>query len=293
MSNIAWLNREAYPFESHYLDLEMGRLHYVDEGEGEPIVMVHGNPTWSYLYRNLIKKFSGEYRCVAMDHIGFGLSDKPTEGEDTPWSYLPVEQGRNLASLMEALDLTDITLVVQDWGGPIGLSYAIAHPERVKRLIIMNTWMWPVDDDWYYVFFSRFTGGAIGRFLIRRYNFFARVIMPLSYGDRKKLTKEVHRHYLKPLEKPEERKGCWVLPAEIVGSTPWLDELWSQRGRLADKPKLIVWGMKDIAFREKELNTWVEAFPDAEVVRLENVGHYIQDEGSEALGQAVARFLNS
>lgn len=286
MNNVAWLDRDAYPFTSRYFDLDAGRMHYVDEGEGEPVVMVHGNPTWSYLYRQLIKSLSPDYRCIAMDHLGFGLSDKPTD-----WTYLPQEQARNVADLITALGLKEINLVVQDWGGPIGLSYALHHPENVKRLLIMNTWMWPVDRDWYYIAFSKFTGGAIGRFLIKRFNFFARVIMRQSFGDKRKLTRSIHQHYLKPLSAPEERKGCWVLPGEILRATPWLDELWSQRAALTGKPTLIVWGMKDIAFREKELNVWIEAFPDAKVVKLNDVGHFVQEEGVQALERAAKQLL--
>jgi haloalkane dehalogenase len=155
----------------------------------------------------------------------------------------------------------------------------------------MNTWMWPVDDDWYYVAFSKFTGGPIGRFLIKRFNFFARVVMRQSYGNKAKLTEHVHHHYLKPLEMPQERKGCWVLPGEILGSTAWLSDLWARRSLLTDKPKLIVWGMKDIAFRERELNTWSDAFMDAKVVRLDGVGHYVQEEAASELSRAVRRFL--
>ena len=287
MNDYSWIDREASPFESHCLDLEMGRMHYVDEGNGEPLVMVHGNPTWSFLYRHLIKQLAPKYRCVAPDQIGFGLSDKPTD-----WTYSPAEHAQNLTALIERLDLEDITLVVQDWGGPISLSYAMDQPENVKRLVIMNTWMWPVDRDWYYVAFSRFTGGSLGRYLIRRFNFFARVIMPQSYGSRSRLTEEIHQHYLKPLEVQAERKGCWVFPGQILGATDWLRELWARRGVLEAKPKLIVWGMKDIAFREKELNTWTNTFPDAHAVRLANVGHYVQEEAVDELGPAVGRFLN-
>ena len=170
MSNTNWIDREEYPFESHYFDVPAGSLHYVDEGCGQPIVMVHGNPTWSYLYRHLIKRLRSEYRCLAPDHLGFGLSDKPKD-----WSYLPADHATNLTALIEELGLKNITLVVQDWGGPIGLSYAVDHPENVARIIIMNTWAWPVNRDWYYIAFSGFVGGPIGRMLIRRYNFFAKV----------------------------------------------------------------------------------------------------------------------
>lgn len=281
-----WIDRAEYPFPSRFLDLKMGRLHYVDEGSGAPVVLVHGNPTWSFLYRHLIRRLASRYRCIAPDHIGFGLSAKPAR-----WTYRPEDHARNLAALIEALGLKDVTLVVQDWGGPIGLSYAVAHPENMARLVIMNTWMWPVDDDRYYIAFSRMMGGAIGRFLIRRLNLFARTVMKHSYGDRRRLTPPVHRHYLEALGGPEERVGCATLPGRILGSTPWLEELWAGRRALAARQALIVWGMKDIAFREKELNRWVEALPQAEVIRLPGVGHFVQDEAPEELGRAVERFL--
>ncbi len=283
-----WLDRAAYPFTSRYLELDAGRMHFVDEGSGSPIVMVHGNPTWSFLYRHLIARLSPEYRCVAPDHLGFGLSDKPGD-----WTYRPEDHARNLAALVERLELSDVTLVVQDWGGPIGLSYAVEHPENVARLVVMNTWMWPVDDDRYYRAFSRFVGGPLGRFLIRRFNFFARVVMPRSYGDRRQLTKQIHEQYLRPLRSPAERRACSILPGEILGSTRWLESLWDRKGALQDKPALIVWGMEDIAFREKELDRWTSTLPHAETVRLPGVGHYVQEEAPEELGSAVARFLSS
>lgn len=286
MNEHTWLDRQEYPFPSHYLPLEMGRLHYVDEGQGAPIVMVHGNPAWSFLYRHLIKGLSPRHRCIAPDHIGFGLSDKPHD-----WSYLPREHARNLHALIEHLELRDITLAVQDWGGPIGLSYAVERPQNVKSLIIMNTWMWPVDDDWYYRAFSGFMGGPIGRWLIKRFNFFVNGVMRMASGDRSKLSGAVHRHYVQPLADPADRKGCWVMPREIMGSTPWLGELWAQRAKITGKSALILWGVKDIAFREKELRTWQQLFTGAQIHRLEGVGHFVQEEyGPEAV-PLIAEFL--
>ena len=286
MTNTDWINRQEYPFESHTFDVPAGRLHYVDEGSGPPIVMVHGNPTWSYLYRHLIKRLRSEYRCVALDHLGFGLSDKPQD-----WSYLPADHAANLTTLIEGLGLRNITLVVQDWGGPIGLSYAVAHPENVARLIIMNTWAWPVNRDPYYIAFSGFVGGPIGRLLIRRYNFFAKTIMRQAFGDKRKLTAAAHEQYLAALATPEDRKGCYVFPRQIIGSTPWLGRLWDNIATLKGKPKLIVWGMKDIAFREKELKRWEATCPEARVVRLGSVGHFVQEEAPDELAGATVHFL--
>jgi haloalkane dehalogenase len=131
-----WLNRNDYPFTSRYFDAPAGRMHYLDEGSGDPILFVHGNPVWSFVYRHLIKSLCGSYRCIAPDHLGFGLSDKPAH-----WSYLPEEHAKNLELLLESLNLERITLVINDWGGPIGISYAIRHPERVRNLVITNSWL--------------------------------------------------------------------------------------------------------------------------------------------------------
>jgi haloalkane dehalogenase len=261
-------------------------MHYVDEGKGNPIVFVHGNPAWSFLFRKLISSLSRKYRCIAPDHIGFGLSDKPSH-----WSYLPVEHARNMERLLEHLKLKNMTLVVNDWGGPIGLSYAISHPEKIDNIILTNTWLWPVSREWYYVVFSSFMGGVVGRWLIRKFNFFAKSLVKMSFGDKSRLTPEIHRHYLNPLGKERDRKGCWVFPQEIIGSTPWLKTLWSKREVLKNKRVLIVWGMKDIAFREKELTKWMQAFPDANTIRFPDAGHFVAEEKGDGFAVTIENFL--
>jgi len=264
----------------------MGDMHYIDEGQGKPVVMVHGNPDWSFSYRHLVKKLSSNYRCVAADHIGFGLSDKPIN-----WSYLPKDHAENFGKLIDNLQLDDITLIVNDWGGPIGLSYAIAHPERVKNIVILNTWLWSTNDDWYYQVFSRFTGGPIGRFLIKNFNFFARTIVKSAYADKLRLTDDIHRHYLKPLENPRERKGNWVFPRQIIASGEWLGEQWSKIDTIQDKPALILWGMKDIAFREKELKRWTGTLTNCELHRFDDAGHYPHEEKSGHVCRILEDFL--
>lgn len=281
-----WIDREAYPFRSRYCDVAAGWLHYVDEGQGSPILMLHGNPTWSFLYRDLIKRLKSKYRCIAVDHLGFGLSDKPVD-----WSYLPQAHAENLAVLIDELELSNITLVAQDWGGPIGLSYAVKHPKKFARVILMNTWAWPVKDDFHFLAFSAFMGGPIGRLLIRRYNFFAKVLLRQGFGDKSRLGKAAHEHYLRPLRAPDDRKGCMVFPKQLVAATPWLEELWSDIGKLKDKPMLIVWGMKDIAFRKQELLRWQGTFAEARTVRLEKVGHFVPEEAPGELAEAVVSFL--
>ncbi len=283
-----WLDRDEYPFASHFFKTPAGNMHYVDEGAGMPIVFVHGNPSWSFEFRKLIKAFSLTNRCVAPDLIGFGLSDKPPG-----WSYLPEDQAKNLDLFLESLPLENITLVVGDWGGPIGLSYALNHPEKIRNIVITNTWLWSVRSDWYFQAFSKFTGGPLGIWLIKTRNFFADTIVRSAFGDKKKLTPKIHAHYLMPFSKPEERKGTWVFPGQIIGSSHWLQSLWEKREVLQKKRILIAWGMKDIAFRKKELTTWITAFPKAKVVQFEDAGHFVPEEKPDELIIEINNFIQA
>jgi len=277
-----WLDRKEYPFTSHYFQAPVGRMHYVDEGQGDPIVMVHGNPSWSFEFRKIISEMSKTNRCIAVDHIGFGLSDKPYE-----FDYLPIHQAENFELFMDSLNLENITLVFNDWGGPIGLAYAIKHPEKIKKLIILNTYLWSVENDPYFQKFSGLMGGALGRFLIKNINMFAKYFLPQVVGNKKAFTKSVHKHYYKHLATKKDRKGCYVFPREVVGSGKWLDSLWEQREKINSIPTTFVWGMKDMAFREKELNYWLANWNNPKVIRLEKVGHYPQEEAPDEVIKAL------
>jgi haloalkane dehalogenase len=281
-----WLDKNDYPFESNYFETDLGRIHYVDEGQGTPIVMTHGNPTWSYLYRNPIKELSKDYRCIAVDNLGFGLSDKPYNCD-----YEPRLHALNLEKLVEHLGLSDIMLMVHDWGGPIGLSYAYNHPDNVQKIIIANTWSWPVKGDKYYEGFSRFMGGPIGRFLIKNFNIFVHGVMKQATANKKVLTKEVMKHYSKPLAKSKDRKACWTFPKQIIESTAWLEGIWSKRDNIASHPILILWGGKDIAFRQQELEKWKSALNSYQLEFMPDTGHYVYEEQHAHLIPIIRRFF--
>lgn len=284
MSGRDWVDRNLYPFESKYVDVGAGRMHYVDEGNGPVLLMVHGTPTWSFLYRELIRDLSRDHRVIAPDHLGFGLSDHPQD-----FGYRPEDHARILEQFIEKLGLRDITLVVHDFGGPIGLSYAERHPDNVRALVLFNTWMWSVaGSDKERV--GRVLGGSFGRFLYTRFNLSPRVIVPGAYGDRRRLTKQVHRHYIDALDSPRKRVPAWILARELLGSGEWYDALWRQRDTLAQHPALFIWGMKDPAFG-KDLSRWKESFPAARVVELEDVGHFVQEEAPQQSTSAIRTFL--
>lgn len=276
-----WVDRREYPFEPRELDVEGGRLSYVDEGEGAPIVMVHGTPTWSFLYRHLIRELSPRYRCVAPDHLGFGLSDRPAD-----WSYRPEDQGRNLARLIETLGLKDITLAVHDYGGPIGLAYALDHPENVRRLVLFNTWMWSFAGDRRVAWPARILGGRLGRYLYEKRQFSVRVMLRHAVADRRRYTREVEQHYLQALD----GHATWIYARELLGSGAWFDSLWVRRDRIARIPTILIWGMKDPAFA-RYLPRWRQVFEQAEVVQLADCGHAPPEERAPESLLFLTRFL--
>jgi pimeloyl-ACP methyl ester carboxylesterase len=279
-----WLDVNEYPFRSRFLGTPHGDMHYVDEGSGEVILFLHGNPTWSFMYRSLIKGLSQRFRCVAPDHIGFGLSDKPFDV-----SYLPQFHAANLERFVEALGLKDITLVIHDWGGSIGMSYALDHPDNVKRLIVFNTWFWSVEGNKAAANFSRIVGGPIGRFACRYLNAFPRFVMPSAVGNKAKFGKLAHRHYIKPFPTSKSRKGTWVFPKAIIGQSDWLASLWAKRERLSAKPIQLLWGLKDPGFGKRELERWQGAFPRHETLVFPEVGHFVAEElGADAVDPVEA-----
>ncbi len=272
MSTPDWVDRTLYPFHSRWAETEHGRLHYVDEGEGPALLMVHGTPTWSFLFRHLIADLSRDHRVVAVDHLGFGLSDKPVEAP-----YRPEDHAGRLSALIDRLGLRDLTLVVHDFGGPIGLARALERPDEIRALVLFDTWMWslrgtPAERA------SRLFSTPVGRFLYRRLNLSPRVLMKAAFADKAKLTPEIHRHYLRPFPRASERQAPWALARDLIGSTDWYEELWSRRHRLADLPALLLWGMKDPFFGPGFLARWQEALPHAGVRPFPDAGHFVPEE---------------
>ena len=280
-----WLDRDLYPFAPYTFETEHGKMCYVDEGTGPPVVLVHGTPTWSFLWRGLIRALASTHRVIAPDHLGFGLSDKPPGAP-----YRPKDHATRLTALIEHLGLQDVTLVVHDFGGPIGLSYAIQHPENVRALVLYNTWLWSRADDPAMVRASHLLGGSLGKFLYTRFNLSPRVLLPTLFAERSKLTRAVHRHYLRPFPDVHNRYAPAVLAHELTGSSAWFEGLWNRRAVLADKPALLVWGEKDRAFGKQDLRQWQEALPKAETVLYAEAGHFVQEEVPDSSAH-VASFV--
>ena len=279
-----WVSDDMYPFESRWFAGAPGhRMHYVDEGEGEPIVFVHGNPAWSFEFRHAIRELRSEFRCVAPDHIGFGLSSRSTSRED----HHPESHARRFAALLDSLDLRGITLFMNDWGGPIGLDFARRHPDRVRRLIIANTWCWPVGDDIHFRMFSFLMSSWVGQYLVRHRNLFVNAVMPKAVGDRSILTPDIMAHYRNAQPSPAARHACAAFPGHIVGAGDWLHSVWADRAAFVDKPALLLWGLKDIAFRRKELERWKSVLTDFELHEFEDCGHFLAEKAPEGVVSAL------
>jgi pimeloyl-ACP methyl ester carboxylesterase len=282
-----WLDRGAYPFQSHFLGLPQGRMHYVDEGDGEPVVFVHGTPTWSFEFRSLIRAVRGFRRAIAPDHLGFGLSERPAR-----FAYTPEAHAEAFEAFVDGLGLERFALVVHDFGGPIALPVALKNPDRISQLVVMNSFMWPLDVDRDIAKNASFAGSELGRILYRHLNASLRLAMPNAFFDRQKLTPELHRQYLSVFPDGASRERVlWQLARSLLGSSGFYAQLWQRREALRTIPALLIWGMQDIAFTPHHLGRWQRALPQAHTLDIGNAGHWPHEEQPHLVAAAVRRFL--
>ncbi|MEO6708943.1 MAG: alpha/beta fold hydrolase [Planctomycetota bacterium] len=280
-----------YPFESHDLDLDGVRYHYLDEGprDGEPILFVHGNPTWSFHWRHAISALSDRYRCVAADHIGCGLSDKPGR-----YPYRLAQHIANLERLVLELDLQRITLVVHDWGGPIGLGFAQRHLERIARLVVLNTSVFTGSKAPWRIRVCRTPG--FGALAVRGLNAFAVSATVMALERRERITPAVRRGYLAPYDSFANRIATlrFVQDIPLSPSHPSYAELARIEAGLPilrAKPTCLIWGGLDWCFTPAHLARFQAAWPEAEVHLDERAGHYVLEDSRERVLQWIERFL--
>jgi haloalkane dehalogenase len=278
--HVTWIPTDLYPFESRFADVDGARVHYIDEGDGPPLLLLHGNPTWSFLYRDIVAGLRDRYRCIAVDYPGFGLSS-PAPG----YGFTPAEHAGVLEAFVDQLDLSGVTMMVQDWGGPIGFAVATRRPDRFTAFVIGNTWAWPKSDPGTQLF-SRMLGGPIGRRLIVNRNVFIERILPGGVR-RRTLSDTVMNAYRGPFPTPGSRRPIAVMPQQILASRPFLAEIEGRLGRLRDRPALITWPTKDVAFGERERRRWEQTFPDHRTVLLEGAGHYMQEDATPEIVSAI------
>ena len=275
-------DKALYPFESKWFDGAGPRVHYVDEGDGPAVVMFHGNPTWSFLYRNVIKQLRGQFRCVAVDYPGFGLSERPAG-----YGYTSVEHAQVIGKLVDHLELDRFIVIGQDWGGPIGMTVALERASRVAGLVFANTWYWPATGS--LVTFSVVMSSPPLQWLILKRNSFVNFIMPRSVA--KPMDPQVFKAYQDAQPSPAARRGVAEFPRQIRAARPMLERLATEAPKaFAGRPMELVWAMKDPAFGSPAvIARWQRDFPQANLTKLENANHYIQEDAPEEVAAAIQR----
>lgn len=275
-------SQELFPFTSRWFDSSVGAVHYIDEGSGPAILFCHGNPTWSFLYRNIIIRLRTSFRCIAVDYPGFGLSERPPG-----YGYTPQEHAAAVKELIESLNPGELIVMGQDWGGPICLSVAVSQPARIAGVILGNTSLLMSDRFANRIFSLVMSSRPLQSGIINRNLFVERAIpMATSRG----LTEQEMDHYRRVQPTPEMRRGVAEFPRQLRIARPWLEDLAEDvRVQLSAKRALLVWGMKDFAFPGRVfIPRWQRIFPDNEVVKIPRAGHFLQEDAPVEIAEAIA-----
>lgn len=281
-----------YPFQSHWFDAPGGRVHYLDEGpaDASPLLFVHGNPTWSFHWRRMIQAFAPSHRCIAVDHLGCGKSDKPQR------TIRLAEHIDNLTALVDKLQLKSITLIAQDWGGAIGLGAMLKRPELLNRIVLFNTGAFPPWYIPYRILVCRWP--VVGRFALQGANLFTRAALRMTLNRRNALAPDVAQAYLANCNNWQNRRQIYEFVADIPLSPShptWdtLQQIDDGLPSLANRNSLLVWGMKDWCFRPDCLEKFAGYWPQAEIHRLMDVGHWVVEDAPDQAEQLVSNFLAS
>lgn len=283
---------QLYPFAGHRLELDGLSMHYVDEGAGPPVLMVHGNATWSISYRQLVLGLRDRYRCIAPDLIGMGRSDVP--GDDR-YEYTLERRADDLDRLVTALDLNDITLVGHDWGGMVAMAWAIRRPERIRRFVMMNTVAFINPPDLPLPLVMTIMRGPLGPLLARGLNLIAHGLT--IRGSSKGLGRELRRAYLAPYDSWHNRIAIHRFVQDVPLKPD--DRAWALIQRtesllpsFRDRPALLLWGLRDFLVKEGYLDHWRRHWPHAEVVRVPEAGHFLLEDEPDAGVGAIRDFLD-
>jgi cis-3-alkyl-4-acyloxetan-2-one decarboxylase len=280
-----------YPFASHQAIIGGHHYHYIDEGEGPVLLLVHGNPTWSFYWRNLVGVLKKNYRVIAVDHIGCGLSDKPSPAE---YSYRLAQRIADLNQFIEKLDLRQITLVAHDWGGGIGMGAAVAAPERFARFVLMNTAAFRAPNCPWQIHLCHLP--ILGQVAIQGLNLFARAATRMTVCKSERMTPAVKAGYLAPYDSWAHRAAIYrfVLDIPLNAGHPsyqTLVEIEEGLAKFRQHPVCLIWGMRDWCFSPWFLERFCDFFPGAEVHRLDDAGHYLVEDAHEQIGPLMERFF--
>jgi haloalkane dehalogenase len=283
----AWVPQHLYPFESRTVEIDGNRVHYIDEGAGPTILFLHGNPTWSFLYRNVVLALRDSFRCVALDYPGFGLSAAAHDYDFTAASHADV-----VSRFISALDLRDVTIMGQDWGGPIGLAAATRDPQRVSGFVFGNTWAWPLNGIFHFEAFARLMGSRPIGLAILHANLFVNLMIPLGTATR--LSSEVMEAYRGPFASKEARRATWDFPRELLRSKPFLEEIAADIDLVSQLPTLFTWGGGDFALRKSvELPRFQTLFRNHQTLVIDHAKHFFQEDAPLDVALAIRNWMGS
>lgn len=291
------VSTELYPFAEHWLELQPGvRMHYVDEGprDAPVVLMLHGNPTWSFYWRRLIVALRATHRVIAPDHIGCGKSDKP---DDARYPYRLARRIADIEQLVETLQLRDVALMVHDWGGMIGMGWADRHPELIARLVLLNTAAFGLPSSKRMpssLWLARNT--SLGAVLVRGFNAFARGATRLCV-TRRPLDEDVRDGLIAPYDSWTNRRAVLRFVQDIPlrpGDLGFelVNGVGERVSQFDDRPVLICWGARDFVFDDHFLRVWQQKLPHAEVHRFADAGHYVLEDAGAEIEALVRRFMN-
>jgi cis-3-alkyl-4-acyloxetan-2-one decarboxylase len=286
-SAMSWC--DLYPFESQFVQIGRHRLHYVDEGSGEPLLFVHGNPTWSFYWRNLILGLCDRSRCIAIDHIGCGLSDKPSD-----YAYTLAQRIDDVCEVVQRLDLAGATLLAHDWGGAIGLGTVQRLRERFRRIVLFNTGAFPPPFVPLRIAACRIP--VVGTLAVRGLNAFARGALTMAVEKRERMTPDVRAGLVAPYDNWAHRIAIDRFVRDIPFGPrhpTWaiLERIEAGLDGLGQLPIQLIWGMRDWCFDPSCLERLLVHWPSAEVHRLEDCGHYVVEDAHERIVPLIQSFL--
>lgn len=278
---------QLFPYPPRRIEVNGHAMAYVDEGQGPVVVLLHGNPTWSFMYRHLINALRDRYRVIAVDHLGCGNSDKP---QDYP--YRLADHIDNLEVLLEKLGITRATLVMHDWGGAIGMGYAVRHPKRIASLVLCNTAAFPARRMPRRIRLCRLP--LLGTLAVRGLNLFARAA--LSMAVQQPLSAAIKNGFLAPYDSWHHRKAVLRFVQDIpMGprhpSWPTLVAIEQGLGQFRHTPVLLAWGGKDFCFNRAFLTKWREIYPQAESRCFKQAGHYVFEDAHLEIEPLIRAFL--
>lgn len=268
-------------------------MHYLDEGQGDPVVMVHGNPSWCWLFRDLVAELKPRYRCLVPDHIGMGLSDKP---DDSRYRYTLDSRVADFTAFMDKMVPSGpVTLVMHDWGGAIACAWAVRNPERVRRMVVFNTAAFPMLAGKRLPATLRLVRNSwLGAVLVERFNAFA--AGAAHTGTVRSLGREARAAYVAPYDTPVARRATlrFVQDIPLSEADPAYATI-AATGKgllaLADKPMLILWGLRDFVFDRDYFDEWCTRFPRAEAIGFADAGHYVIEDARDTIVPKVSEFL--